>query len=48
MADGAMREAIAASGREQILARHSCRHRVQELLAIVAGLGTPASQEAAA
>jgi spore maturation protein CgeB len=48
MADQAMRIAIAASGREQILARHSCRHRVQELLAIVAGLGAPASQEAAA
>ena len=48
LADQAMRAAIAASGREQVLARHSCRHRVQELLAIVAALGGPASQEAAA
>jgi spore maturation protein CgeB len=48
MADQAMRAALAVSGREQILARHSCRHRVEELLAIVAGLGAPASQEAAA
>jgi spore maturation protein CgeB len=49
MADEAMRAAVAASGREQILARHSCRHRVQELLAILAGLeAARESQEAAA
>ncbi len=48
MADEPMRQALAASGRAQILARHSCRHRVEELLAIVAGLGAPASREAAA
>jgi spore maturation protein CgeB len=48
MADEPMRQALAASGRAQVLERHSCRHRVEELLAIVAGLGAPASREVAA
>jgi spore maturation protein CgeB len=48
MADAPMRQALAASGRARVLERHSCRHRVDELLAIVAKLGVPASQEVAA
>jgi spore maturation protein CgeB len=48
MADEDMRQALAASGRARVLERHSCRHRVEELLAIVATLGAPASQEVAA
>jgi spore maturation protein CgeB len=40
----ALREALAdpsfaARGRETVLARHTCAHRVQELLSILAGLG---------
>ena len=38
MADAPMRQALAASGRARVLERHSCRHRVDELLAIVAKL----------
>jgi spore maturation protein CgeB len=48
MADEPMRQALAASGRAQILERHSCRHRVDELLAIVAGLDASASRGVAA
>jgi spore maturation protein CgeB len=33
--------ALAARGRATVLARHSCRHRVDELLAIAQGLGQP-------
>jgi spore maturation protein CgeB len=40
--DAGLRAAVAAAGRETILARHTCRHRVDELLAIVAPL--PAAQ----
>ena len=39
MADAGMRAGYAAAGRETILARHTCGHRVEELLAIVARLG---------
>ncbi|MBS9721885.1 glycosyltransferase [Tianweitania sp. BSSL-BM11] len=38
LADPARREEIAASGLETIRARHTCRHRVDELLAILSGL----------
>jgi spore maturation protein CgeB len=36
--DAGLRQSLAASGLERIRARHSCAHRVQELLAILAGL----------
>lgn len=36
--DPALRRAVVASGLETILARHTCAHRVDELLAIVASL----------
>jgi spore maturation protein CgeB len=37
--DGAMRAALAAHGGATVAARHSCAHRVDELLAICAALG---------
>ena len=37
-ADPALRAALAAAGRETVLARHTCAHRVAELLGIVASL----------
>jgi len=40
--DLALRAATAAAGLETILARHTCDHRADELLAIVASLRTPA------
>ena len=36
LADPAMRQAFARAGRETVLARHTCAHRVDELLGIVA------------
>jgi spore maturation protein CgeB len=45
--DPAMRAELAASGLETIRARHTCRHRAEELLAIAAALGTPPRAEAA-
>jgi spore maturation protein CgeB len=39
LADPEQRAEIAASGLETIRARHTCRHRVDELLAILSGLG---------
>ncbi|MFZ5718078.1 MAG: CgeB family protein [Pseudomonadota bacterium] len=39
--DPDLRAALAASGLETIHARHTCRHRVDELLAIAARLETP-------
>ncbi len=41
--DPALRAGVAARGLGTILARHTCAHRVDELLAIVAGLGRPAA-----
>lgn len=38
--DAALRRALADSGLATIRARHTCRHRVDELLAILAALGT--------
>ncbi|HEV7416935.1 MAG TPA: glycosyltransferase [Tianweitania sediminis] len=49
--DEAQRAEIAASGLETIRTRHTCRHRVDELLAILAGLGvdtTPTGTKEAA
>jgi spore maturation protein CgeB len=51
LADADWRNAIAASGLETIRAKHTCRHRVDELLAILSGLGvdtTPAKTKEAA
>ncbi|HEX8447188.1 MAG TPA: glycosyltransferase [Sphingomonas sp.] len=42
-ADPELRAAIIASGLETIRARHSCHHRVDELLAILATLAAPAA-----
>jgi spore maturation protein CgeB len=39
--DPDLRAALAHAGRETILARHTCAHRVDELLAILARLGAP-------
>jgi spore maturation protein CgeB len=41
--DAAARREIAAAGIETIRARHTCSHRVDELLAIAAGLGIAAT-----
>jgi spore maturation protein CgeB len=41
----ALRAALAASGLERILARHTCAHRVDELLGVVDRLRTPARAE---
>jgi spore maturation protein CgeB len=43
--DRAAAAAIADHGRRTVLARHSCRHRVDELLAICRTLGLPAESE---
>lgn len=40
ISDRAMADALAASGLETIRARHTCRHRVDELLAILADHGS--------
>ena len=45
--DAGLRESLVASGLETIRARHTCAHRVDELLAIVAGLESPAAKDAA-
>ena len=42
--DPALRATLAASGLETIQARHSCAHRVDELLATLASLGTAAAR----
>ncbi|MEH3047812.1 glycosyltransferase family protein [Sphingomonas adhaesiva] len=46
--DAGLRAALAASGRETILARHTCAHRVDELLAILARLDAHPQQRSAA
>ncbi|GJE25964.1 CgeB family protein [Methylobacterium organophilum] len=46
-ADAELRAALAAHGLATIRARHTCRHRADELLAIHAVLNTPARMEAA-
>jgi spore maturation protein CgeB len=45
-ADAGLRAALVASGLATIRARHTCRHRVDELMAIVASLRAPATLEA--
>jgi spore maturation protein CgeB len=47
MNDGAMRRALARSGLETILSRHSCAHRADELLAIAAQIGAVQLESAA-
>jgi spore maturation protein CgeB len=37
--DPALTESLSKSGRETVLARHTCGHRVDELLAVAAELG---------
>jgi spore maturation protein CgeB len=41
LGDAELARALADHGRRTILARHSCSHRVDELLAIYAELGAP-------
>lgn len=42
VSDAALARALAASGLRRITERHTCAHRVDELLAIASGLGVPA------
>jgi spore maturation protein CgeB len=42
--DPDLRASLAAAGLETIRARHTCAHRVDELLAVVASLGAPQSE----
>jgi spore maturation protein CgeB len=44
--DAALRESVIASGLETIRARHSCAHRVDELIALLPTLGRPAAAAA--
>src|SRR5205085_8945454 len=46
-AEPQLREHLVRSGPETILARHTCKHRVDELLGIVAQLQAPALESAA-
>ena len=46
--DASLRAALAASGLATIRARHTCAHRAEELLGIVARLQAPATLEATA
>jgi spore maturation protein CgeB len=46
LADPDQARALAASGLETVRARHTCAHRVDELLGILAGLGVGAAQPA--
>jgi spore maturation protein CgeB len=45
--DAALASALAEHGLRTILARHTCAHRVDELLAIYAGMGPPRARSAA-
>jgi spore maturation protein CgeB len=45
--DPELRDRLVRSGLETIRARHTCAHRAQELLDVVAGLRTPAEEAAA-
>ena len=40
LSDADLAQSLASSGRETVLARHTCRHRVDELLTILAHCGT--------
>ena len=46
-ADPALRDSLATHGLETILARHTCDHRADELLGIVAGLDARQLENAA-
>ena len=46
--DASLRASLAANGLGSIAARHTCAHRVNELLTIVEQIGVPLGQEAAA
>jgi spore maturation protein CgeB len=46
LADPMLAAALARAGRESIAARHTCRHRAQELLAIIDRIGLPATEAA--
>jgi spore maturation protein CgeB len=46
--DGGMANEIAERGRRKILSRHTCAHRVDQLLAILSSLGSSAEKEIAA
>jgi spore maturation protein CgeB len=48
LSDEALAQRLARHGRRTILARHTCGHRVEELLAIVSGLGIQARKPVAA
>jgi spore maturation protein CgeB len=45
--DPELRASLARNGLETILARHTCAHRVEELLAIVEQMRAPALESAA-
>lgn len=44
LADASAREALSRRGRETILARHTCAHRVDELMHIVSSFAAPSSR----
>jgi spore maturation protein CgeB len=46
-ADSALRAYLSERGRATVIARHSCAHRVDQLLAICAGLGCQLTEPAA-
>ena len=46
-AEPELRESLVRNGLETILARHTCKHRVDELLGIVTQLRVPALESAA-
>jgi spore maturation protein CgeB len=46
-ADPALARSLSAAGVQTILARHTCAHRVDELMGILAGLGTRVREKAA-
>jgi hypothetical protein len=48
MADEGMARQLALHGRQTVLARHTCAHRVDELLDIAAELGIPSEANIAA
>jgi spore maturation protein CgeB len=48
VADEGLRRELATRGRETVLARHTCAHRVDELLAILAAIGARDPEAAAA
>ena len=47
LTDADLRRTTVAAGLETIRARHTCRHRAEELLETIAGLDHPAAREAA-